>query len=91
MWGSLLIPGGYDGAEHRSTSFRGHWILIGGDRVDRLDVRATLRTDDGVLEGGEQQFGHTEFFTQPLSETGDPNHAWPNAVECNISRVLNDD
>lgn len=99
------------------------WILVGGDGVGRLDVRATLRTDDGALvyvkypgvlvfneavmtalaEGGAVQFGDTEFFTQPLFETGDPNYAWlnsvvavgegrilPNAVEYNISRVLND-
>lgn len=27
----------------------GDWILFGTDRVARLDVRATLRTDDGAL------------------------------------------
>jgi Protein of unknown function (DUF3237) len=27
----------------------GDWVLLGSDRVARLDVRATLRTDDGVL------------------------------------------
>ncbi len=102
MWGSLLISGGYDGAERRRSSdlwwrmrlehmmhlhadlkppvdvgpgpfgtrqifdvtggrFEGpglngsvvasgaDWILVGGDGVGRLDVRATLRTDDGAL------------------------------------------
>ncbi|WP_197377711.1 DUF3237 domain-containing protein [Mycolicibacterium baixiangningiae] len=32
-----ILPGG------------GDWILFGTDRVARLDVRATLRTDDGAL------------------------------------------
>ena len=32
-----ILPGG------------GDWILVGTDRVARLDVRATLRTDDGAL------------------------------------------
>lgn len=27
----------------------GDWVVVGSDRVARLDVRATLRTDDGVL------------------------------------------
>ncbi|MGV0811615.1 DUF3237 domain-containing protein [Mycolicibacterium boenickei] len=27
----------------------GDWLLVGTDRVARLDVRATLRTDDGAL------------------------------------------
>ena len=31
-----ILPGG------------GDWMLLGTDRVARLDVRATLRTDDGV-------------------------------------------
>ncbi len=32
-----LLPGG------------GDWLLIGADGVGRVDVRATIRTDDGVL------------------------------------------
>jgi hypothetical protein len=32
-----ILPGG------------GDWILVGTDRVARLDVRGTLRTDDGAL------------------------------------------
>jgi hypothetical protein len=32
-----LLPGG------------GDWLLVGGDGVGRVDVRATLRTHDGVL------------------------------------------
>ncbi len=56
-----------------------------------------------LTEGKELQYGDTEFFTQPRCETGDPNYAWlnsvvavgegrmlPNAVEYNVSRVVND-
>jgi hypothetical protein len=32
-----LLPGG------------GDWLLVGTDRIGRVDVRATLRTDDGAL------------------------------------------
>lgn len=27
----------------------GDWVLVGADRVARLDIRATMRTDDGAL------------------------------------------
>ena len=27
----------------------GDWVLVGDDRIARLDVRATIRTDDGAL------------------------------------------
>jgi hypothetical protein len=120
------VTGGYfegPGLKGTVMASGGDWILIGADGVGRLDVRATLQTDDGALiyvkypgvlvfneavvaaltEGSELQFGDTEFFTQPLCETGDPNYAWlnsvvavgegrimPNAVEYNISRVLNE-
>jgi hypothetical protein len=101
----------------------GDWLAIGPDGVARLDVRATIRTDDGAhiyvqyggvsvfndnvlaaLGAGEPpQFGDSEFFTQPRFETGHPDYTWlnsvvavgegrmlPNAVEYNISRVVND-
>ena len=56
-----------------------------------------------ALGAGEAtQFGDSEFFTQPRFETGHPDYAWlnsvvavgegrmlPNAVEYNISRVVN--
>ena len=29
----------------------GDWLLVGTDRVGRIDARATLRTDDGALIG----------------------------------------
>ena len=32
-----ILPGG------------GDWLLVGSDRIGRVDVRATLRTDDGAL------------------------------------------
>ncbi len=56
-----------------------------------------------LVETGETQFGDLDFFTQPRFETGHPDYAWlnsvvavgegrilTNAVEDNVSRVIND-
>ena len=120
-----VVGGHFQGSGMKGTVLPSgaDWILIGPDGVGRLDVRATLRTDDGALvyvqypgvaifneavmnalaTGRETQFGDTDFFTQPRFETGHPDYAWlnsvvavaegrvlPNAVEYNVSRVLND-
>jgi hypothetical protein len=120
-----VVGGHFQGSGMKGTVLPSgaDWILIGPDGVGRLDVRATLRTDDGALvyvqypgvaifneavmnalaTGSETQFGDTDFFTQPRFETGHPDYAWlnsvvavaegrvlPNAVEYNVSRVLND-
>lgn len=119
-----VIGGTFEGPRLKGTVLAsgGDWITIGSDGAGRLDVRATLQTDDGALiyvqypgimvineaamnalaGGGETQFGEVEFFTQPRCETGHPDYAWlntvvavgegrllPNAVEYNISRVVN--
>jgi hypothetical protein len=49
---TYVIQGGRcEGPELRADFLLGggDWVLLGTDRVARLDVRATLRTDDGAL------------------------------------------
>ena len=65
----------------------GDWLTRRPDGTGRLDVRVTLRTDDGAAilmtyrgitrptESG------TSIRTAPLFETGDPRYAWLNAVQ----------
>jgi hypothetical protein len=80
----------------------GDWLLIGNDGVGRLDVRATLETDDGariylqyhgVLVLNEKIVAALaegrETQTQPRFETGDPRYAWLNStVAVSQGRVL---
>ena len=73
----------------------GDWLLIDDQGVGRLDVRATLETDDGALiymqyfgiivtdpraTAGESQFGQGYFMTQPRFETGAKKYQWLNRV-----------
>ena len=46
-----VTGGAFDGPRLRGTLLPsgGDWILMGADGVGRLDVRATLQTDDGAL------------------------------------------
>jgi hypothetical protein len=65
----------------------GDWLTRRPDGTGRLDVRVTLRTDDGAAilmaysgitrptESG------TSIRTAPLFETGDPRYAWLNAIQ----------
>jgi hypothetical protein len=60
----------------------GDWITNRPDGTYRLDVRFTLRTDDGALilvtyNGIGQATGTgASLRTAPLFETGDPRYAW---------------
>jgi hypothetical protein len=60
----------------------GDWITNRPDGTYRLDVRFTLRTDDGALilvtyNGIGQAMGTgASLRTAPLFETGDPRYAW---------------
>jgi hypothetical protein len=60
----------------------GDWITNRADGSYRLDVRLTLRTDDGALILATYNgIGHTtaagaSLRTAPLFETGDPRYAW---------------
>ena len=66
------------------------WVTVSSDgRTGALDVRATLRTDDGALIYSEYR-GRVRFgadglhrvFTSPRYETGDPRYAWLNGLQC---------
>ena len=60
----------------------GDWITNRADGSYRLDVRLTLKTDDGALilltyNGiGQTTNAGASLRTAPLFETGDPRYAW---------------
>ena len=66
------------------------WVTVSSDgRTGALDVRATLKTDDGALifseYRGRVRFGADglhQVFTSPRYETGDPRYAWLNGLQC---------
>ena len=66
------------------------WVTVSADgRTGALDVRATLKTDDGALifseYRGRVRFGADglhQVFTSPRYETGDPRYAWLNGLQC---------
>jgi hypothetical protein len=66
------------------------WVTVAPDgSVGALDVRATLRTDDGALifseYRGRVSFGRDglhRVYTSPRYETGDPRYAWLNSLQC---------
>ena len=66
------------------------WVTVSPDgKLGALDVRATLRTDDGALifseYRGRVRFGRdglNHVYTSPRYETGDPRYAWLNGLQC---------
>lgn len=66
------------------------WVTVASDRrTGALDVRATLKTDDGAIlfseYRGRVRFGADglhQVFTSPRYETGDPRYAWLNGLQC---------
>ena len=66
------------------------WVTVSPDgSVGALDVRATLRTDDGALiyseYRGRVRFGADglhQVHTSPRYETGDPRYLWLNGLQC---------
>ena len=66
------------------------WVTVSADGgIGALDVRATLRTDDGALiyceYRGRVRFGADglhRVYTSPRYETGDPRYAWLNGLQC---------
>ena len=66
------------------------WVTVSPDgKTGALDVRATLKTDDGAVIFSEYR-GRVHFgadglhrvFTSPRYETGDPRYAWLNGLQC---------
>lgn len=66
------------------------WVTVAPDgKTGALDVRATLKTDDGAVIYSEYR-GRVRFspdglnrvFTSPRFETGDERYAWLNGVQC---------
>ena len=84
------VDGGrFEGPRLRGTvdGPAGDWLTLRGDGSAKLDLRATLRTDDGGLilmtflgiaiitvDGSQAR-------AAPLFETGDPRYAWLNRVQ----------
>ena len=66
------------------------WVTVAPDgRTGALDVRATLRTDDGAIIFSEYRgrvlFGADglhRVFTSPRYETADPRYSWLNGLQC---------
>lgn len=66
------------------------WVSVGaGGDIGALDVRATMKTDDGALifseYRGRVRFGAdglNHVVTSPRFETGDPRYAWLNGLQC---------
>jgi hypothetical protein len=85
------IGGGtFEGPKLRGIVFDtgGDWVTMRSDGSVKLDVRATLRTDDGALIymtyngiGVPQPGGALQLRTAPLFETGAEAYAWLNNVQ----------
>lgn len=64
------------------------WMLVGGG-VGQIDVRMTLKTDDGALilmtYGGRLDLANREdglkAYVAPVFETGDERYAWLNRIQ----------
>jgi hypothetical protein len=99
--------GAFEGPRLRGEVLRGggDWAIFRPDGVMTLDVRLSLKTDDGALihmtYGGRmaipaalkpqwadpavrRSIDPAEYYfrTNPLFETGSPNHAWLNDIVC---------
>ena len=66
----------------------GDWVTVRADGSSKLDVRLTLRTDDGAVIlmtysgiGLRSETGDVLLRAAPLFETGDPHYAWLNRVQ----------
>jgi hypothetical protein len=59
------------------------WVTVSPDgKTGALDVRATLKTDDGAIVFSEYRGRVHRVFTSPRYETGDPRYAWLNGLQC---------
>ena len=83
--------------EGRTT---GDWILIGPEGTGTLDVRETIRTDDGALiyvqyhgrlDGSNGLRPPLTVYVAPRFETGDKRYAWLNRIQAVGKRTINED
>ena len=79
-----IVSGRFEGPRVKASvqTPSGDWITNRADGSYRLDVRLTLKTDDGALilvtyNGiGQTTNGGASLRSAPLFETGDPRYAW---------------
>ncbi len=84
-----VTGGSFEGPRLRGTieGPGGDWLSIRSDGTSKLDVRLTLKTDDGatiyMAYNGIASVvdGERRIRTAPLFETGDERYSWLNAVQ----------
>jgi hypothetical protein len=84
-----VVGGTFDGPRLRGQIEppAGDWVTRRPDGTSKLDVRLTLRTDDGaaILMTYNGISHRTEsgssIRTAPLFETGDPRYSWLNTLQ----------
>ncbi len=84
-----VLSGTFEGPRLKGTieAPGGDWLTRRADGSGRLDVRVTLKTEDGALilmtyNGiSTTSEGRTSIRTAPLFETGDERYAWLNRVQ----------
>ena len=68
-----------------ATNDAADWLTMGADGQGCLDVRFTLKTDDGayiyVEYGGRADMGSGLIVAAPTFQTGDERYAWLNTVQ----------
>lgn len=78
----------------------GDWLLIGPEGTGTIDVRATLRTDDGAsifvqyngrLDGSRGWRFPMTVYVAPRFETGDERYAWLNRIQAVGKGTINED
>jgi hypothetical protein len=76
------------------------WAVVGPEGTGTLDIRETLRTDDGAIifvqyhgkldASRGMQFPIT-IYVAPRFETGDERYAWLNRIQAVGKGILNED
>ncbi len=70
------------------------WLTLSdGGKLGALDVRATLKTDDGayiyVEYGGRMDMETNLLATAPTFQTGSPDYAWLNRIQAVAAGTVN--
>ncbi|HLZ70261.1 MAG TPA: DUF3237 domain-containing protein [Dehalococcoidia bacterium] len=85
-----VTGGSVQGARVRGTLLgpTGDWLVARPDGTLKLDVRASIRTDDGAIIlmtyhgiGSPKAEGGASVRSAPLFETGDARYAWLNNIQ----------